>query len=57
MKISSSLNQPKGKEKESFKGDESETEFAVLLKKDRQRGESETGPGEQLKQQNKGKHA
>ena len=57
-----SLNQPKMKEKEGFKGGESETEIAVPRrqrnkeKKDWRRGELETGPGEQLKQQNKGKH-
>ena len=58
--VSPSLNQPKSKEKEGFKGGESETELVVpprqlnKEKKDWQEGESETGPGEQLKQQNKG---
>jgi hypothetical protein len=56
MKVSPSLNQPKSKEKESSKGDEREIELAVPRrqrnkeKKDCQRGESEIGPGEQLKQ-------
>ena len=51
--LSPSLNQPKRKEKEGFKEDESERELAVLPKqrnrekKDCQEGESEIGPGEQ----------
>ena len=55
-KVSYSLNQPKMKEKKSFREGESETELAVppgvsrTEKKDWQRGESETGPDELLKQ-------
>ena len=49
-------------EKENFRGGESERELAAPRsqpnkeKKDWQRGESETGPDELLKQKNKGKH-
>ena len=49
-------------EKESFRGGGSGTELAAPRsqpnkgKKDWQRGESETGPDELLKQWNKGKH-
>ena len=54
--LNPSLNQPNSKEKEGFKEDESEKELAVPRrqrnkeKKDCQEGESEIGPGEQLKQ-------
>ena len=44
--LSPSLNQPKSKEKEGFKGGESEIELAVPLRqRNRKGGELETGPG------------
>ena len=60
-KLDPSLNQPTSREKEAFKGGEREKELTMLQrqpnkeKKGWQGAESETGPGEQLKQQKKGK--